>query len=92
MEKDADRPALTPDQVRAVKRIVNRHPLVILKARNTPGFVAADVGPDESSERKIERVTVSFDGTTTTLGIVDCGEFAIEHVGLMMCIENGRRS
>lgn len=64
-----DRGSLCPEQVRAVKRIVNRNPLVILKARNQPGFFAAAQGEGKVGDAKVERVVVAFDGTTTTLGI-----------------------
>ena len=67
-EKGFDRP-MADTQVRSVRRQLNHHLLTILKARRRPDFVAARVGEAAIHGIKVERVAVSFDGTTCTLGI-----------------------
>lgn len=53
----------------ALDREFHRHPLVILKARRNPGFVAFAAGKDRIGENDIELVKVGVKGATTTLGI-----------------------
>lgn len=65
---------LHPQQCAALRRqSLARNPIAILKARNTPGAVIAYAGSGEVEEdgKKVlvEKVTVAFDGTATTLGI-----------------------
>ncbi len=51
------------------RRMCSRDPLVILKARDREGFVAVDAGRGDLDGRAVERVTVAFDGATTTLAL-----------------------
>ncbi|MCG3130237.1 MAG: hypothetical protein FLDDKLPJ_00991 [Phycisphaerae bacterium] len=62
-----------PQQVQALEREFRHHPLVILRARKSPGFVAvaggavsADVG---GRTVELKTVTVGFGGKTDVLGI-----------------------
>lgn len=57
---------LANSQYRAIRRIANRNPLVILRSRNGGDFAAAARGPGEEGA---ERVEVFFDGCATTLHI-----------------------
>lgn len=57
---------LAASQMRAVRRIVNRNPLVILRSRNAKDFVALARGPADDGA---ERVEVRFDGCATTLDL-----------------------
>lgn len=64
--------ALVPmhaSQLREHLQLVNRHPLVILKSRSRPDFVARLVDADTDAERDIHLVQVHFSGCTSTLGI-----------------------
>jgi len=53
----------------ALERELYRHPLAILKARRSPGFVAVASGQGKAGEAEVELVKVGFKGATTTLGI-----------------------
>lgn len=69
-QRDLQHPLpLVDSQLRAVRRIMNREPAMILRARKSPGFIAAHVGNAELGGRRVERVAAHFDGTTTTLAI-----------------------
>lgn len=67
-QKGVDRP-MADAQVRAVHRRLNHQLLAILKSRQRPDFVAAALGEANINGTKVERVGVSFDGTTCTLGV-----------------------
>ncbi len=60
---------LAPGQVRAVKRIANRNPIAILRARARADFLALAAGAQTVGDASGERVTVYFDGCTMTLVI-----------------------
>ena len=59
---------LPPTQAERMKA-VKRHPLWVLRARNTPGFVATATGTGKVGERAVELVTAEFDGLRVTLAI-----------------------
>lgn len=66
--KGFDQP-MVDSQLAAFRRQVNRHPLVILRARTRPEFVAISQGPAELDGIGIQRVAVWFDGSGCKLGI-----------------------
>lgn len=56
-------------QRRALRRRFAHEPLVIMKARSRPDFVAEYIGPTEFTRLNLEEVAVWFDGVRTVLGI-----------------------
>lgn len=58
-----------PQQRAAVEREFAHEPLVILRARTRPDFVAAAAGKGRVQDRPVEFVAVSFGGVTTKLGV-----------------------
>lgn len=81
IENGGDDPhELAHSQYRAIRRIANRNPLVILRSRNDKDFAAAARGAGEDGA---ERVEVFFDGCTTMLHVnPKSGELrCIEYVG-----------
>lgn len=70
--QEFDRP-MAAAQVRALRRDLNHQLLTILKSRTRPDFIAARSGPGSVNGTPVERVAVSFDGTTCTLGIDERG-------------------
>ena len=67
IDNGGDDPHVLADtQYRAIRRIANRNPLIILRARSLKDFVAAARGPGEDG---VERVETFFDGSATTLHI-----------------------
>lgn len=60
---------LARDQVRAVRRIANRTPITILRARMRPDFIAVADGSQTVGDATGERVTVFFDECKMTLVI-----------------------
>jgi len=46
-----------------------RNPLVLLKARNEPGFRAIALGRAKVDEHEVELLAISLNGATSTLGI-----------------------
>jgi YHS domain-containing protein len=59
--------AMVASQRRAFQREMNRLPLVILHARNIPGFVCGALGPGELNGVTVEKVAVALGGATSTL-------------------------
>jgi hypothetical protein len=53
----------------ALERELYRHPLAILKARRSPGFVAVAAGKGKIGETEVEFLKAGFKGATTTLGV-----------------------
>lgn len=53
----------------ALEREFYRHPLAILKARRSPGFVAFASGKGKVGETEVELLKVGYKGATTTLAI-----------------------
>lgn len=60
---------LAAAQVRAVKRIANRHPLAILRARRRPDFLVAALGAGPAGAAVGERVEVYYDGCRMVLTV-----------------------
>jgi hypothetical protein len=59
-----------PDSQRAeAEKSMRRTPLVLLKARNQPGFVAAAAGKQDIGGKSVQAVQVEWMGDVTTLGI-----------------------
>ncbi|MFN0137652.1 MAG: hypothetical protein ACKVS9_16225 [Phycisphaerae bacterium] len=58
---------LVQQQVRAVRRMSNRTPIAILRARTRADFIAIADGSQTVGETSVERVTLYFDGCKMTL-------------------------
>jgi hypothetical protein len=54
---------------RDVRRSLSRRPLLLLRERGKPGFVAFRSGEGKVGADVVEFVTISYDGMTTTLGV-----------------------
>lgn len=67
-EKGFDKP-MAESQVRAARRELNHNFLAVMKAASRPEFVAVALGPGKVGDNAVERLAVSFDGTTITLGV-----------------------
>jgi YHS domain-containing protein len=50
-------------------KLFRRNPLVLLKARNEPGFHAVALGRATLDDHEVELLAINLDGATTTLGI-----------------------
>lgn len=53
----------------ALEQSLYRHPLAILKARRSPGFVAFAAGKGKVGETEVELIKVGYKGATTQLAI-----------------------
>jgi YHS domain-containing protein len=50
-------------------KLFRRNPLVLLKARKEPGFIAIAAGRGKVGDQNVDWLTIGLDGATSTLGI-----------------------
>ncbi len=60
---------MVPSQRATFLDAANRQLVTILRARTRPDFSASSLGADRVGDREVEKVAVSFGGSTTTLSV-----------------------